>query len=373
MILHSEIYSTDQQFSLLPGHGPLLNYNRSEKDGGATIAGAIAIVGSIAKLMNDIANDAEGIESKIKEMANQVRNIRDAVVRIEKFLDRLPLLIEATVRDKFAEFVDLRLHAAVTMYLEVKAGLVGLNQIPPVLEERLRYIHNLLSTESRVIMGYGIPAATVLTITMEIEDDCAFLLNYNKAFRRQSLTTIASYFEGVLTGRTEPASEKSLTGYLSSITEEEATLDEYLQWLDVKFSGQQRSWETGWSCTISGYKGNRIKTCKRIHYQASVIGSSSAGFSYQETSRSEITRESVESPFVPADGPEAEVDSDEFSVKNTTLFRKDLIPQRSDIEYANSMLDAKKQLVSMRAEVEPLRDVYASALKRQLSKINAIS
>lgn len=358
-------------WSLLPGHGPqgLPTY---DKDGGATVAAVIATLSALARLMHDISGNAKDLENLIRKMSASIQDIRDSIRRIEKFLDRLPLVIEEKVEQGFAQYVDNQLRALVLMYLEVKASP---NLDPAMMKDRLMYVYNLISQQSRVIMGYGVPAASVIALTMPIEDDCARMLNVDKAFRKAAVQTLAQFFSQVLTGNSEIPKPDSIEGYIASASSLHQKITGYVAYLDSSFKGRQRTWSSPWQCVIGGYKNDHFRTCRRTNYQATVTGDSTTGYNYQETSSSESYTEPVgsSSRLAFAPGIVHAVAADDFVIADTDLFRKDLIAQRADVEYANEVLKAQRQLLENLQGVTQIRDIYASALSRAKEKMTALA
>lgn len=357
---------------LMHGHGSLA-INNVDKDGGMTLAAVIAALGALAKLMDQISGNAADLENLIRKMSSNIQDIRNSVARIEKFLDRLPLIIDQTVEAKFSQFVDNRLRALIQMYLEVKASLINMDAIPPETSSRLAFIHNEISTESRVIMGYGVSAASVLAVTISIEDDCAGLLKYSNSFRRESIRTLADFFSRMLTGHSEKPTPDSIDGYLQSLSDLLVKLDSYISFLDKKFSKSERAWSSAWQCTISGYKNDHVRTCRRVNYVATVVGSSKETYSYQETSAAESYTEILNERLTSeAKDASDTVVHDNFLVADPELFRENLIAQRSDVEYANSILRFRAELLETKKDIENLRAIYSSALSRANARIAAL-
>lgn len=343
---------------------PLFKTNHN-KDGGLTLAAVIAALGGLAKLMNEISGNASDLEKLIRTMSNNIQEIRNTVIRIEKFIDRLPLLIDKTLEDKFSQYVDNRLRALIQMYLEVKASLIESKEVPAEIINRLVFIHNEISTESRVIMGYGVSAASAIALTTGVEDDCAELLRYSPSFRKEALKSLASFFSRMLIGSEEQISPDSIEGYLNSLEDLTTQVDNYISKLDQKFVTSTRSWSSPWTCTTSGTKNEKTITCRRVNYVAAVIGNSTEGYSYQETSVSESRSEIIGSAsrFHNLVEDAAEYESkDDFFITNPELFREDLSAFRSDVEYANSIVRFRDELTETKENITSLKNIYSDAL-----------
>jgi len=260
------------------------------------------------------------------------------------------------------------------MYLEVKASLADGDQITPEISARIAFIHDEVSAESRTIMAYGISAGSVLALTAGMEDDCASLRNHSPAYRRQSIRTIETFFARMLGTLSETPPDDSVIGFLANQSDLLTKLETHIELLNATFAGSQRSWSSPWVCTISGTKNSKVETCKRINYVATVIGNNTEGFKYQEVSSSESFSEVIgeASRLVGADESGADK-VDQFTISDGTLFRDSLSAQRSDVEYANSILAFKADLVETRTQVESLKDIFMNALQMSQNRFAALS
>jgi hypothetical protein len=337
----------------------------------------IEILGALAKLMDDVSSGTGDLSQLLKQLSSDVQDIRRTVTRIEVFLNRLPLVIDATVEEKFADYVNNRLRASTQMYLEIRIGLLGGTDIPPTIRSRLDSIYNEIGRDSRVIMSYGTAAASVLAINVSVEDDCAKLLGIGKPFRKAALQTLSDYFSRVLTGGAHPPAPESIDGYLHILSNAVDEFNSYItSHLDQTFSSAERLGAYEWRLVgTGGGKSGRYRIYKRTHYLAKVLGNSNKGFTYQETStREEQKKEAIEDKVAGGEqilSPRFRADA--LSVRTDQLFRRDLAAELTDVEYANDILAKRVELLGTQKHLTALKSVFDAAMSRTRSRISKLN
>jgi hypothetical protein len=358
------------ELSILPNRS--LEPKFDDKDGGATIAGVIAAIGAIAKLMSDIGgvgDDAQSVIRKIREIAKNVEKIKDIIIEIQKELEQLPLVIDEKLEEKFSNFVNYRLRALISMYLEIKEGIIDAEEVPTVILKLLGELYHDIRVESRVMMNYGTPAIGVISLSYSIEDDCARLLGLGGSFRRSGLTTSRNFLQKILSGGEDQPAKTSVVGYKNELQNLNDKFSDYFEWLDENFVAQTNRWASNWvliRSTGSILRGG-YHIYERWHFVSSVSGNTNDGFTYSETKSREEKSERYHGEE--EGGPERdrvhEDPKNHFGNKfdkNESIFRRNLDGSNNSVMYVNLMINKRHEINESYESLSKLVELITSAI-----------
>ncbi|MCB2215121.1 MAG: hypothetical protein KQH59_03585 [Desulfobulbaceae bacterium] len=347
-----------------------------------TVAVSIAKLITTAKSIYDLFKSDERNEEELdylRQILTEIRYIHDAVLRIETFLRQLPFLIDQTVEEKFINFVTNKLRAHTLMFIEIGIALKRSQEISKPVLAQLEMIYHDLRVENRIIMSYGAPAATVLSLTALIEDECGRLIGIGDEFRIEGLFTFYNFFEETLSGTRTNQEVLSINQYLEQLTEFNNEFNSYIQWLNDSFVGKKRSWASEWKVsrdTIVG-RGSNAEGCvyEACRIYNSVVTKEGEIFIYSENS---YEKERVKYCVY----PKAQISGDVKSVINldnthppdfTYAFDRKLQGTREDVNYANKSIEKHKELLDVLRYTKDLKKLYSDAFEQINQKLNSLN
>ncbi len=364
---------------MLPG-ASLERYPWIPEDGGAAVAAWVTAFASVVELFRKVTDRDGDVVDQIDQISQEIRQIKDTLLNIERFLGGFPQLLDRALERSFVNFVSQRLHGLMEMYLELKKGIELGGDITPEIEQQLTSIYHDLRSETRTITGYGVPAGTLVGLAYNVEDDCAALLNVGATFRKSALETIDSFFTQVLQGADGRSGYHSIAVQLSQLVTFRAKLDEYLNTLDHVFSGATASWTSSPPIYVnSSSSGNQICTLYRVtKYNSKIVGNRKIGYSYEETSRDETFTTCVyDDSGGGRGGDRFRTEYNELSYfdgERGFAFRppSSLPLGHESTRYANSIITKYNEVQSSIAGLEKLQKSYAKIQTGVRNKIASI-
>lgn len=327
-----------------------------------------AVIGSLASaadLLSKIQQGGGDIVSIIKEMERSIKDIRETVIRIERFMNTLPLMIDAAVEKHFAKFVSETLQALVELYLEVKQILEIDQELDPVFRSIIENDFKVMRLEGRLLRAYGAPAGTVLAFTAVIEDEYAKLIGLKSTARKISLKSHQEYFNEVIYGNPGfSSSELGLSAYLERIGIVTSKFRKYCDRLVEIFPNTSHSFVlVDWTLYRSDGPGGYEYSYRTIRTNT-VVFSPDSGFSLAAEDISE--EKSVRIPDERWDKVVETNIEDTFPDAGDSLdkaeFKTQLFANENDVAYANSVLKKLTELEVNRDSVKAIMEIYQKGL-----------